>query len=91
MDILECRNEIDKIDKKLVELLEKRMDIAINVAKYKIKNNMPIFNETRESEIIEKSINRLNDKEYSNITEKFFNYLMSLSREVQEKVFEENK
>lgn len=91
MDILECRNEIDKIDKKLVELLEKRMDIAINVAKYKIKNNMPIFNATRELEIIEKSINRLNDKEYSNITEKFFNYLMSLSREVQEKVFEENK
>ena len=83
MDLLECRNEIDKIDKELVELFEKRMNVAINVAKYKIENNIPIFNGVREAEVIEKNVNRLNNKEYSKLTEKFFTHLMELSRSLQ--------
>ena len=47
MDLSECRKEIDNIDKELVKLFEKRMNVAINVAKYKIENNLPIFNEAR--------------------------------------------
>ena len=54
MDLLECRREIDNIDEELVKLFEKRMNIAINVARYKIENNMPIFNEAREIEVIKK-------------------------------------
>lgn len=83
MNLSECRNEIDKIDKELVELFEKRMNVAINVAKYKIENNIPIFNGVREAEVIEKNINRLNNKEYSRLTEKFFTHLMELSRSLQ--------
>lgn len=83
MNLSECRNEIDKIDKELVELFEKRMNVAINVAKYKIENNIPIFNGAREAEVIEKNVNRLNNKEYSRLTEKFFTYLMELSRSLQ--------
>lgn len=83
MNLSECRNEIDKIDKELVELFEKRMNVAINVAKYKIENNIPIFNGAREAEVIEKNINRLNNTEYSRLTEKFFTHLMELSRSLQ--------
>ena len=90
MNLSECRNEIDKIDKELVELFEKRMNVAINVAKYKIENNIPIFNGAREAEVIEKNINRLNNKEYSNLTEKFFTYLMELSRSLQSDIINEN-
>ena len=59
MDLSECRKEIDNIDKELVKLFEKRMNVAINVAKYKIENNLPIFNEAREVEVIKKNIDRL--------------------------------
>ena len=90
MNLSECRNEIDKIDKELVELFEKRMNVAINVAKYKIENNIPIFNEAREAEVIEKNINRLNNKEYSKLTEKFFTHLMELSRSLQADIIDEN-
>ncbi|WP_304683288.1 prephenate dehydratase [uncultured Clostridium sp.] len=83
MDLSECRNEIDKIDKELVELFEKRMDVVINVAKYKIENNIQIFNGVREAEVIKKNISRLNNKEYSELTEKFFINLMELSRSFQ--------
>lgn len=90
MNLSECRNEIDKIDKELVELFEKRMNVAINVAKYKIENNIPIFNGAREAEVIEKNIKRLNNKEYSNLTEKFFTYLMELSRSLQAEIIDQN-
>ena len=91
MDLLECRNEIDKIDKELVELLEKRMNVAKKVAEYKIKNNLPILNSTREAEVIKKNTDRLNNKEYSKLTEKFFTYLMELSRELQSDIINDNK
>lgn len=90
MNLSECRNEIDKIDKELVELFEKRMNVAINVAEYKIENNIPIFNGAREAEVIEKNINRLNNKEYSKLTEKFFTHLMELSRSLQADIIEGN-
>ena len=90
MNLSECRNEIDKIDKELVELFEKRMNVAINVAKYKIENNIPIFNGAREAEVIEKNINRLNNKEYSKLTEKFFTHLMELSRSLQADIIDKN-
>ncbi len=90
MNLSECRNEIDKIDKELVELFEKRMNVAINVAKYKIENNITIFNGAREAEVIEKNIKRLNNKEYSNLTEKFFTYLMELSRSLQADIIDQN-
>ena len=90
MDLSECRKEIDNIDKELVQLFEKRMNVAINVAKYKIENNLPIFNEARELEVIKKNVDRLNNKDYSKLTENFFNHLMSLSRRLQSDIFEEN-
>lgn len=90
MDLSECRKEIDNIDKELVKLFEKRMNVAINVAKYKIENNLPIFNEAREVEVIKKNVDRLNNKEYSKLTENFFNQLMALSRKLQADIFEEN-
>lgn len=79
-----CRKEIDEIDKELVDLFERRMKIAVRVAEYKKKNNLPIFNEAREKQVIEKNIGILKEKSYADLTRKFFNNLMELSRSLQE-------
>ena len=50
---------------------------------------MTIFNEVREIEVIKKNVARLSNKKYSKLTESFFNNLMTLSRSLQEEVFEE--
>lgn len=81
-----CRKEIDEIDKELVELFERRMNVAVRVAEYKKKNNLPIFNEAREKQVIEKNIENLKNKEYANLTRIFFNNLMELSRSLQDKL-----
>ena len=41
-DLLKLREEIDKIDNQLVSLYEQRMQIAEEVAKYKIANGKEI-------------------------------------------------
>ncbi|MGL5244564.1 MAG: chorismate mutase, partial [Sarcina sp.] len=63
MDLNKCREEIDKIDKELMKLFEKRMDIVLKVANYKKENNLPIFNREREDEVILKNLSRLNNLE----------------------------
>ncbi|HBA02631.1 MAG TPA: bifunctional chorismate mutase/prephenate dehydratase, partial [Clostridium sp.] len=34
-ELEQCRKEIDEIDKELINLFERRMDVAIRVANYK--------------------------------------------------------
>ena len=48
MDLNEIRQEIDKIDSQLIELLEKRMDCTKAVGEYKLKNNIPILDTKRQ-------------------------------------------
>ena len=89
MDLSNYRKEIDEIDAEITKLFEKRMDVAIKVAEYKIKNNLPILNSTREAEVIEKNVNRLNNTEYKPLIRKYFTNLMELSRSLQKRKFNE--
>lgn len=84
------RKEIDTIDKELIALFEKRMDISAKVGDYKKKNSLPIFNGKREEEIIEKNIMKLNNKNYSNFAQSFFKNIMELSRLLQENIIKED-
>lgn len=50
----ECRADIDRIDAELLKLLTERMEVAENVARYKLANDIPVFDETRERAVLEK-------------------------------------
>lgn len=54
MDLDQLRIEIDKIDKNILNSFEKRMDLCRQVAIYKMENNLPVFQEGREKDIIKK-------------------------------------
>ena len=84
------RKEIDSIDKELIALFERRMDVAVKVGEYKKKNKLPIFNGKREEEVIEKNIKMLNNSSYSDIGRSFFENLMELSRSLQANIIQEN-
>ncbi len=53
-DLSQCRQEIDEIDSELLSLLERRMRVAENVARYKLENSMKVFDETRERAVLDK-------------------------------------
>ena len=88
MGLSEYRKEIDDIDSELIRLFERRMDVAAKVGKYKLENDLPIFNGTREAEVIQKNVERLENPMYSAYARKYFNYIMELSRELQHKILE---
>ena len=79
----ELRYEIDNIDKELVSLLEKRMDAVGEVALFKKKNGTPIFDETREKQVISKNIERVVNDEYKSYIEDILKAIMDSSKEYQ--------
>lgn len=54
MSLEELRKKIDKVDSKLIELLNERAQIVIEVGKFKSKNAGPIYSPAREKEILNK-------------------------------------
>ena len=45
------RKEIDKIDDNIIELLEQRFNLVVEIGQYKKENNLPVFDAKRESAI----------------------------------------
>ena len=56
------RQELDLIDEDLKRLLNKRAEIAQNIAKIKLENNLPIYHPSREVEILRNLANSDNGK-----------------------------
>ena len=86
VDILECREKLDVIDKQILELFEKRMDIAKNVAEYKIKNDKPVLDTAREEQKLKATSDMVENKEYEQGAVELFTQLMSMSRKLQYKM-----
>ena len=53
MDLTEIRGKIDAIDDKILNLFIERMNLALDVAKFKAANNMVVFQGDREKIIID--------------------------------------
>ncbi len=82
MDMNDYRNDIDKIDREIVELFKKRMDTAKNIAEYKKQNSLPIYDGARERALLTK-VSDLAGEEYSQYTRVLFSTIMNLSRSCQ--------
>ncbi len=83
MDLLELRNQLDKIDAQIVELYENRMELCKQVAEYKISTGKKVFDKQREAEKLAtvKSLTH-NDFNAHGIQE-LFEQIMSMSRKLQ--------
>lgn len=86
MDIKQLRNEIDNIDKELVELLEKRMNIVKNVAIYKKNNNLPVLDSSREGEVLQKNVALIKDENLKNSIQEILKSIMDVSKELQKTI-----
>ncbi len=82
-DLMELRDEIDRIDNRIVELYEERMKVSEEVAEYKIQNNRPVFDKEREKNKLE----TLSAKAHSDFNRygirELFDQIMSMSRKKQ--------
>ena len=84
----ESRIKIDQIDEQITKLFEERMHAVEGVIKYKMQNNMPIFDASRESAIIQKNVKRLNDAKLESYFVDFYQHMMDVSKNYQKDILE---
>ncbi|MBQ7067393.1 MAG: prephenate dehydratase [Lachnospiraceae bacterium] len=83
MDLGEIRQELDKIDKEIVALYEKRMEACERVAQYKIETGKPVLDKEREEAKL-KQVTSLASSEFNKKgVEELFEQIMSMSRKRQ--------
>ena len=80
------REKIDAIDKEMIALFEKRMDVVANIAAYKIKNNLPVLNQNREDIVVSKVKSTVKNKDYSDSAADLIKDIMEISKKFQQKL-----
>ena len=80
------RERIDTIDKELIALFEKRMNVVNDIAEYKINNNLPILNQNREDIVISKVKAIVKNKDYTDSAIDFIKDIMEISKKFQQKI-----
>ena len=77
------RAEIDAIDREIVALFERRMQVVVDVARIKKENGMAIFDGSREKEVIAKVQSYLTDEGLKEELREVYETLMKVSKDYQ--------
>lgn len=85
MDLDTIRQEIDKIDDQIVQLLEERMHLVEGVVAYKKASGKPTLDTKREEVIFEKAKSRVGNKKYEDTIVETFSDILKRSRDYQDK------
>ena len=86
MDLQECREKLDVIDKKIVELFEERMAVSEEVARYKAEHGLPVLDESREKQKLASVRSLVKEKSNKEAAAQLFEKIMELSRARQEQI-----
>lgn len=83
LDLMECRNKLDVIDKEIVRLFEERMQMCGDVAEYKIGTGKAVYDAEREKQKIA-AVQDLAHGEFNReAVKEIFSQLMAVSRRYQ--------
>ncbi len=87
----EYRQEIDAIDQELTRLFEARLKTVLKVGEYKKQHDLPVLDASREQKVIAKNVDRLEDKRFEEELTKFFQSMMNITKETQQKMMIDKK
>lgn len=79
------RAEIDAIDREIVALFERRMQVVVDVARIKKENGIAILDANREKEVIAKVQSYLKDDTLKEELAEVYETLMKVSKDYQKK------
>ncbi len=83
MDLQELRNNIDDIDSEILKLFLRRMELCREVAEYKKKHDMPVYQGGREKQVIDRIKALTGDKSLEAGTAALFTTIMDISKILQ--------
>lgn len=83
MNLSEIRTEIDKTDKELVRLLERRFELVGQVAVQKALSGTAVYNRAREEEVINSVNSLVKNRDYADYIVDTFCGIMDISKQYQ--------
>jgi chorismate mutase/prephenate dehydratase len=87
MDLQKLREQIDEIDSELIELFLQRMDISAQIAQYKQKHGIAVYDPAREREILSRLSSKAKKGREDSVAA-LYSLLFELSRAEQEKILD---
>ncbi len=82
-DLLQIRDEIDRVDSEITALYLKRMQLTGEVAEYKIRTGKKVFDKERERQKLEKLSSLVTGSFLKHGIRELFEHIMSISRKRQ--------
>ncbi|MEA5004674.1 MAG: prephenate dehydratase domain-containing protein [Christensenella sp.] len=88
-ELEKLREQIDKVDRTIIDAFIERLHIAQGVADYKITHDLPVLDRSREQEVLKKRRAMAEDPSLDADIDRLFELLMKISREHQAKQVED--
>ena len=80
------RTKLDDIDLEIIKLYEERMEIVKKVINFKINNNLPILDSSRESKMLENNLKKINNEEFKKYYQDVLNGFLKASKDLQKDI-----
>ena len=90
-DIRMLREQLDQIDREIIGLLEKRLEVSREVARWKRAMGLPVLDAGREEQVLETRAAMLREPERREDVRTLFRDIMAMSRAEQETVLQEEQ
>ncbi len=84
MDLNEARAEIDRVNRELVPLIERRMDAVVEVTRCKREHGLPVYDAERERAVLDAVAASVSNEEYRDAVSKVFQSIMDAAKEFEE-------
>lgn len=84
MDIQELRKQINEIDEQLVHTFDARMRVALDIARHKKENGLPVLDPAREREVINRQTAAV-DSDMAIYVKLLYNTIFDISRSYQQR------
>ena len=89
-ELQQYREEIDRIDRQMVELFRQRMAVTGQVGQYKLERGMQVLQPEREQAVIDRAAARAPEA-MQGYTGDFFRAVMAVSRAMQQEIIDRSK
>ncbi|MBT9137541.1 MAG: P-protein [Syntrophomonadaceae bacterium] len=91
MNLEELRNQIDKIDARILELLNKRTEAAVEIGRIKLKKKKKYYVPGREKEICQRLLKKNKGPLSDELVKGIYQQIMSASLSLQQEIFSKHK
>lgn len=91
MTLEQAREEIDRADREMASLFEKRMKAVEAIISHKVSNNLQIYDADREAQVITQNSKLIRDETLVEYYREFISMVMDISKKYQRNILDKRQ